>query len=92
MLHHFYGGRRRPGLTHATTPVLDPATGQLYDEAPVAGPEDLDAAFAAARGAFPSWRDTPPGARAGMLFRLVIPAAPPRCGWPTVGPPLTARR
>ncbi|MCW2681097.1 MAG: Aminobutyraldehyde dehydrogenase [Frankiales bacterium] len=70
MLHHFYGGERRAGLSDATTPVLDPATGQQYDQAPVAGPADLDAAFAAARKAFPSWRDTPPGVRAGMLLRL----------------------
>jgi betaine-aldehyde dehydrogenase len=70
VLHHFYGGERRAGLSDATTPVLDPATGQQYDQAPVAGPADLDAAFAAAREAFPSWRDTPPGVRAGMLLRL----------------------
>jgi betaine-aldehyde dehydrogenase len=70
VLHHFYGGRRRDGLNDATTPVVDPANGQAYDEAPVAGPADLDAAFAAAREAFPSWRDTPPGVRAGMLLRL----------------------
>ncbi len=70
MLHHFYDGRRQAPRHDATTPVLDPATGQEYDRAPVAGAADLDAAFAAARAAFPTWRDTPPGVRAGMLLRL----------------------
>jgi betaine-aldehyde dehydrogenase len=70
VLHHFYGGRREAGRSDASTAVLDPATGQEYERAPVAGPADLDAAFAAARQAFPTWRDTPPGVRAGMLLRL----------------------
>ena len=70
MLHHFYGGRRQAGLSDTTTPVVDPGDGRPYDEAPVAGAADLDGAFAAAAGAFPGWRDTPPGVRAGMLLRL----------------------
>ena len=70
MLHHFYGGRRQAGLSDTTTPVVDPGDGRPYDEAPVAGAADLDGAFAEAAGAFPGWRDTPPGVRAGMLLRL----------------------
>ena len=70
MLHHFYGGRREAARSDATTPVVDPATGQQYDTAPVGGPADLDAAFSAARAAFPGWRDTPPGVRARLLLRL----------------------
>ncbi len=70
MLHHFYGGARQPGLIDAVTPVVDPATGHRYDDAPVAGPADLDAAFAAAAGAFPGWRDRTPGERFRLLLRL----------------------
>lgn len=70
MLHHFYGGQRRPGLSDATTDVLDPASGRRYDVAPVAGREDLDGAFAAAAAAFPGWRDTVPMDRARALLRL----------------------
>ena len=70
MLHHFYDGAAQTGLDAGATDVVDPSSGQVYDAAPVAGPADLDAAFAAARAAFPGWRDTPPGERARLLLRL----------------------
>ena len=70
MLHHFYGGSRRPGLDGTTSEVVDPSTGRAYDTAPVAGAADLDAAFAAAAAAFPGWRDRTPGERMRMLLRL----------------------
>ncbi len=70
MLHHHYGGARHAGLEPGTTEVLDPSTGQAYDTAPVAGPADLDAAFGAARAAFPGWRDTTPAERSRLLLRL----------------------
>ncbi|GAC1444300.1 MAG: gamma-aminobutyraldehyde dehydrogenase [Mycobacteriales bacterium] len=70
MLHHFYGGQRRPGLGEATSEVVDPADGVAYERAPVAAAADLDAAFAAAAGAFPRWRDTVPMDRARALLRL----------------------
>ena len=70
MLHHFYDGARRAPLAAATTPVLDPATGERYDDAPVAGPADLDAAFGAAARAFPGWRSTTPANRMNALLRL----------------------
>jgi len=70
VLHHFYDGRRRQPLSGTTTDVLDPATGVRYDTAPVAGPADLDAAFAAAARAFRPWRDTPPQQRSRALLEL----------------------
>ena len=70
MLHHVYDGRRRNGLSGEVCDVVDPATGQVYDRAPVAGPADLDAAFGAAARAFPGWRDTPPAERMRLLLRL----------------------
>ena len=70
MLHHFYGGSRRAPLSGGTTDVVAPATGLAYDTAPVAGGADLDAAFAAAAGAFPGWRDLTPGQRSVLLLRL----------------------
>jgi betaine-aldehyde dehydrogenase len=69
-LHHFYGGCRQAPLTDVTTRVVDPSTGAAYDTAPVAGAADLDAAFAAAAGAFGSWRDATPGVRSRALLRL----------------------
>ena len=70
MLHHFYDGRRQQALSARTTDVLDPAAATVYDTAPVAGPADLDAAFAAAARAFRPWRDTAPQQRSRALLRL----------------------
>jgi betaine-aldehyde dehydrogenase len=70
VLHHFYGGSRQAPLAGGTTPVLDPATGQPYDTAPVAATADLDAAFTAAADAFPAWRDRTPAERSRQLLRL----------------------
>ena len=70
MLHHFFGGSRRPGRSGGTSPVVDPSTGSAYETAPVAGAEDLDAAFSAAAQAFPPWRDTPPAERMRLLLRV----------------------
>jgi phenylacetaldehyde dehydrogenase len=50
--------------------VVDPATAETIATAPTAGPEDVDDAVAAARAAFPGWRDTPPAERAELLWRL----------------------
>ncbi len=50
--------------------VVDPSTGEAYAEAPVSGPADLDAAFAAAEGAFPRWSDATPGQRSRALLRV----------------------
>jgi betaine-aldehyde dehydrogenase len=70
VLHHFYDGRRQDPRGGGATDVVDPSTGQPYDTAPVAGPDDLDAAFAAAARAFPAWRDRTPGERSRLLLRL----------------------
>jgi betaine-aldehyde dehydrogenase len=53
-----------------TLRVLEPATEELLEEAVRGGVEDLDAAVASARRAFPAWRDLAPGDRARLLRRL----------------------
>ena len=70
MLQHHWGGAPQAPRSEGTTPVVDPATGQQYDTAPVAGREDLDAAFGAAAAAFPGWRDTPPAERMRLLLEV----------------------
>ncbi len=50
--------------------VRNPATGEVVATAPSAGPADVDDAVAAARAAFPGWRDTPPARRAELLWNL----------------------
>ncbi|MFF2939309.1 aldehyde dehydrogenase family protein [Streptomyces niveus] len=61
----------RPGRAPAATrgerfAVLDPATGEAFDEAPDQRPEELDAVVARAHAAWPGWRSDP-GARAKAL-------------------------
>jgi acyl-CoA reductase-like NAD-dependent aldehyde dehydrogenase len=50
--------------------VLEPATGQVMEEVPRAEAEDLDAAVARAKAAYPAWRAVAPGDRAAMMLRL----------------------
>jgi betaine-aldehyde dehydrogenase len=54
----------------ATTPVVDPSTGEEYARAPRSGPADVDAAYAAAAAAFDRWRDETPAVRSRALLRL----------------------
>jgi len=50
--------------------VVNPATCQTIARVPISTSEELDAAVEAAKEAFPSWRATPPLARARYLFTL----------------------
>ncbi|MGI5283214.1 gamma-aminobutyraldehyde dehydrogenase [Nonomuraea polychroma] len=50
--------------------IIDPCTGEAFVQAPVSGPEDVDAAFAAAAAAFDSWGRTTPGERANLLLKV----------------------
>jgi phenylacetaldehyde dehydrogenase len=58
------------GKAGATLPSLDPATGQVLANIVDAGPEDVDAAVAAARRAFDGWASMVPGQRAAILWRI----------------------
>jgi aldehyde dehydrogenase (NAD+) len=49
---------------------VDPATGRRLAEIALAGPAEVDAAVAAAGGAFPAWRRAAPGVRRDTLSRL----------------------
>jgi len=50
--------------------VVNPATGDVFAEVPEGTQADVDRAVAAAKAAFPGWRDTVPGERAHALLRL----------------------
>ncbi|MGL3823018.1 aldehyde dehydrogenase family protein [Sphingopyxis sp. R3-92] len=49
--------------------VRNPATGEVFAQAPDATAADLDAAVAAATRAFPAWRDTPVADRKACLVK-----------------------
>jgi acyl-CoA reductase-like NAD-dependent aldehyde dehydrogenase len=54
--------------------VIEPATEEVIAEVPRAGVEEVDAAVARAKAAFPAWRAVAPGDRAALLldFAAVI--------------------
>jgi len=71
-IHNFIEGRWVPSTGTDTLPVEDPASRETLAEAPLSGSADVQAAVAAAKAAFPDWRDTPAVERARVLFRLKI--------------------
>lgn len=62
------GGQAVAGTSHFD--VLNPATGQVIGSAPDCTPEQLDAAVAAARKAFPGWSATPIEKRREALLAI----------------------
>jgi betaine-aldehyde dehydrogenase len=68
-LGNFVGGERQDGGA-ATIDLVSPVTEQVYGTSVDSGPEQVDAAFRAAKTAFATWRDTTPGERQLALFRI----------------------
>ncbi|MGZ5261786.1 MAG: aldehyde dehydrogenase family protein, partial [Burkholderiales bacterium] len=62
-------GRRQAASSSRFGDVTNPATGQIVRQVPFCNAEDIAAAVAAAKAAFPGWRDTPPLRRARILMR-----------------------
>jgi malonate-semialdehyde dehydrogenase (acetylating)/methylmalonate-semialdehyde dehydrogenase len=69
-LNNFVGGRWVASRASQALDVHNPATGQVIARTPLSTGEDLAAAVAAAKKAWPAWRDTPPVVRARALFRF----------------------
>ena len=65
---HHIGGKPYSDDGSRTGPVYDPATGEQVAEVDFATAETVDAAVAAAREAFPAWRDTPVTRRQRTMF------------------------
>jgi malonate-semialdehyde dehydrogenase (acetylating) / methylmalonate-semialdehyde dehydrogenase len=70
LLPNFVGGRWIESRATQFFDVHNPATGEVIARAPLSTPQDLDLAVAAARKAFPGWRDMPAVTRARSLFRF----------------------
>jgi betaine-aldehyde dehydrogenase len=66
----YIGGRFSDGSGGAPFAVVDPATEEPAGEAARGGPRDLEAAVAAARGAFPAWKRLSPFTRADLLVEI----------------------
>ena len=67
---HWIAGERVPGTSGRRGPVFDPATGAIAREVDFASVEEVDAAVAAAKAAFPGWRSTSLSKRTEIMFRI----------------------
>ena len=67
---HWIGGRHVQGTSGRQGPVFNPATGVQAKWVDFASEEELDAAVAAAKAAFPAWRATSLSKRTEILFRI----------------------
>ena len=65
-------GQQRPSAAGARIPIRNPATGEVLAHVARAGPEDVEAAVAAARRAWErgDWRRATSAERARVLLRL----------------------
>ncbi|MFF8525170.1 gamma-aminobutyraldehyde dehydrogenase [Streptomyces werraensis] len=71
----FIAGRLTKGASGRTHAVVDPATGEEVYTYDLAGADDVDAAVAAAREAFPAWAAATPGERSDALHRFAAVVA-----------------
>jgi len=70
ILPNFIGGRWVASAAKEFQDVTNPARGEVIARAPLSPASEVDDAVAAARKAFPAWRDTPVVARAQVLFKF----------------------
>jgi malonate-semialdehyde dehydrogenase (acetylating) / methylmalonate-semialdehyde dehydrogenase len=69
-IHHWIDGQVVEGTSGRTGVVFNPATGEQSGAVDLASTDEVDAAVAAARAAFPAWRATSLSRRAEIMFHL----------------------
>ncbi|MFB4310952.1 CoA-acylating methylmalonate-semialdehyde dehydrogenase [Actinomadura sp. GTD37] len=67
---HWIGGKPFDGASARRGDLYEPASGTLAGTVDFAGGDEVDAAVAAAKAAFPGWRDASLSMRAKVLFRF----------------------
>ncbi len=67
---HWIGGRMVAGTSGREGPVYDPATGTITKHVDFASTDEVAAAVATARAAFPGWRATSLSKRSDIMFRI----------------------
>jgi malonate-semialdehyde dehydrogenase (acetylating) / methylmalonate-semialdehyde dehydrogenase len=68
---HFISGRPVAGNSGRCQPVYNPATGAAARQLTLASVDEVNAAVASAKAAFPAWADTPPIRRARVLNKFL---------------------
>jgi len=64
------GGKLVTSTSSRTQPVFNPATGEPSATLPLSTIDEINAAVASAKAAFPAWSNTPPMKRARIMFRF----------------------
>jgi len=67
---HWIGGRPAPGASGRSGPVYNPALGVQTGEVDFAAAEEVSQAVAAAKEAFPAWREVSLSRRTELFFRI----------------------
>jgi malonate-semialdehyde dehydrogenase (acetylating)/methylmalonate-semialdehyde dehydrogenase len=67
---YWIGGKAVAASTTRLGDITNPATGEVIRHVPLANRADIDSAVAAAKAAFPAWRDTPALRRSRVLARF----------------------
>ena len=66
----FINGKFVESKSNTYTDIFDPSTGEVIAQTPRCTKDEVEAAIAAAKSAFPAWRDTPAHKRAQIMFKL----------------------
>ena len=64
---HFINGRTVASTSGRRQPVWNPSTGQVARQVALGSVDEVNAAVASAKAAFPAWADTPPIRRARIM-------------------------
>ncbi len=67
-IEHWVDGKRVAGTSGRMSPVHNPATGLVSGEVDLASVDEVDAAVASAKAAFPDWRHASLSRRSAVLF------------------------
>jgi betaine-aldehyde dehydrogenase len=69
-LNNFIDGKSVPSSSSEVYDLVNPATGEVFAQAPQSNAVDVDAAMKAAAKAFESWRDSTPGERQKAINKI----------------------
>ena len=67
---NFINGQEVASTSGESTPIINPATGEVYAQAPKSNSTDVDSAMKSAAAAFDGWRDVTPSVRQRALLKI----------------------
>lgn len=70
MMKPYIGGERIDSESQKFTTIYDPSTGKPIAQVPQCTAAEVEKAVAAAKAAFPAWKNTPVRTRAGIMMKL----------------------